>query len=84
MSSAAQGRGSEGTKTFYRCHTCDFVARLYRMAMSQHVTVQLHAATLSHTNQTNMTDYHILANSLVLPAVLQNESVRSIEELRND
>ena len=35
------------TKVSDRCHTCEFVARLHRAIMSQHATVQLHAATLS-------------------------------------
>jgi len=53
------------------CHTCDFVARLYRAITSQHATVQLHVATLlCQTNQASITDYDIHANSLVLVGCL--------------
>jgi len=53
------------------CHTCDFVARLYRAITSQHATAQLHVATLlCQTNQASITDYDIHANSLVLVGCL--------------
>ena len=47
-----------------RCHTCNFIARLYRAIKSQRATVQLHV-----TNQANMIGYDIHTNSLVLVRV---------------
>jgi len=66
-------------------HVCDWIARFcYTTSLRDNVTVQLHAATLScHVNKPNQHDwgwYSCYRSSVLVYAVLQNESVRSIEE----